>query len=1052
MNSRARIPPLNEEAAYIYVYALGTLARKGVSAVLTKSPYMRRLELVRYFGDLPGVLETTYQQHIQGTAEIMRSYVKMISALKANVFKVFIEVTTNTDNEMRRRGREILKVFDWIHQAYTRELAETALLPSLLGMLAVPPYRRPLGTYMKRLYMKALQDELNKEVYTCILDMLTGEMQGQEDRCRAADDSFAKILTKLRDNLLDFYEKILKSKHIGFIPELHTLLGRIRLDNITVQKLEEEYREKFLETLKKMYSIRLTPFDLDNDYVIDTIVIMPRKLFALFSLPAAFILRYRTLGTALGVGYVIVDILERLKVELKEQETSKDLVKRLKTYLNEIMRLIDAMLVNHSSTVITPRELVKITHNGSKTNNYTYVMTPLGLNNIVETSTDLEEHVGQHPLFDENACEFHENINVYKCIKGVHTSTFNGLWRNDFEKYYIAYVDDAYYVNYGSIDGVYCCLLRVLDEESETKASAKLDRMALRENINPYSLLELALHLLVELGPWPDPELMKLEPDGYIVGLFSPFLSHFDLELIQADMVPSAYQLDLINRLDKDVNLGMRISPQYLRDLVFNIDNYSLLVFSLLNVLYTFLFKDVVALSSRTSLLLRASEPYPTGAGNGIVDNAGDYVPKRIDVYTLTYFRLLANEYEKLATKIEDKVNEVNEISEEMNIENGELQALLDAFRSYSEHLKNYAELLKRLTDIVIGKYARGEEERINAIREELENLEKKFGTPLDQSSEKPPSGSLTSLIDSHVENIFLGTFSDKSAKNGDKAARLLLHGVISIQDLFQEFLVNTCNHHPNNCVAHICSYNRLAYQLTTKLQTIIGVTFRQAILEELNKHLENFIQNQGCNNSLEARIIDMSYQLPTQGIIKPYFHLPMGLSAAPRVLDALDTATLGQKYRDQIESRAKELVHQGYNGLTVNVLARYIVAPDLEKIIKNLKNERLGFFQEIQAPFTPHAHIKITPDTVFWNILGPSDESLERYPQHECGITQSPAKRPKLFYNTSYILYSFILEIRKKDNNPSKSNDRYDCSHTLANLEHIITKQMSNLLIKYIL
>ncbi|MCE4628286.1 MAG: hypothetical protein F7C34_03960 [Desulfurococcales archaeon] len=871
---------IKDEACHEYIYSLGTVSQSRLPAIIAKSPYMRRLQAVSYFSDLQDVLQTTYEQHVQGTSYIMRYYAPSVARIFSNLYEKWLlasyALARGTLSGSYVINNEVYKIYDKFRRIFCKyelRLKEVAPLPSLIGMLATPPYRRPFGTYMKRLYMKTLSGI----VWDSYTKIVTSILQGNINY--TIGDNYKRILSyalRALSGLVGFYSSVLTYDGVVLLEDIRRALSEADLGGLAGQ-----YPTRLRDIEKyytRYYISKIREFLLDLVYGLPLAILngtlhqrpdLMREAHRRYQLPSSFLLRYRVLSVFLGSAYIVRELLAKLNSEVIKSEE----------VLRELLKLLDAMTVNFQSVLLLLKE---VPDNPGRIR----YLSGLGAPSLVLAPTAMSPFLlAQGPAARINLIyskimklvanssdpQVQNKIRkaVDKCVRnGLHCllvdkRKLSGINTNALPSVYeIIEVElkdeigqsmlvvptdsrgyDSVYVDIGT----YCCILDV-QRNPEDVDLTRNTRCGTPESAIGTGLY---LSLLPNNVLGPNPPLI-------------PFPTHQLLALVQSDMLPSAFQLDLLHRMTKDINIGVRFSNLTIDDVVLHIEDYSILTVGILSNIYNYIFRKYPVHAQRVGLLLRASDEAIYCKANGL---------RIIDELAILYYEKLADEFERLASDIEQELNRLTGSGAAIN-------AIKGASKSLAKALRSLAALIHSLT------------------REVVATLTGQTGEPLDDilaciiDNLRERAGSFRNLIDPNVDHIFHLKdikYPWLQAEQGEaqQVEKEYLYSTLMPPGelgLITTGVLRSANVQP--------SPNLVASLVIDTLQTVLSSKLENLVKDEL----EDILRNQ----QVPADIVELFMQVPTQGTIKTYFHLPLGVPGGPRITEALNPKSIINALKNQ--------------------------------------------------------------------------------------------------------------------------------------------------------
>lgn len=989
---------------------------------------MRRLQSIQYFGDLEDVLQTTYEQHVIGTSELMKNFPKSILKVRVNFYTKFLLAALNDRVERSKDQHPIYSAMKTFYDGYSRRLSEISSIPSLLGMLATPPMRRPLGTTLKRSLMRVM----NRLLYE-------------------GESNIINKLKIMKENIINFYHYLLLSTKVRsdgeqgskrqrclheFIEPINTLV-QIAQEvfekdlNLPIRDFKdlvlEAYCEEYLEMINKLYTRRLYPYDNIKEE--------KDNLYLEYYLPTTFLLRFRTLGTALGAGYAIKIILNKLYnniKQIKERPSNKDqFIEDLKDVILEahdsMLQLGEAILINNSTTLVYSKELARIQIKCKKCGNTIELLLPvlIGVPNIIfnEGGVLLENEKGLAvspcEVSDrEKIINFNDNSNNYEVIIKYRNreikppATSISILEKPEEIRDIEYADHM----------VPCCVLKPRGKtRGPSMKYEKWYKSIINNLYNNYRSVtqSVATHLMLELLTDNGIEkLANLMKNNYNIGEeqylsiasivpmreMNPYISHFKINLIQSDMMPSAYQLDLLHRLDKDINIGIRVDYENLDEVVLGIDIYSFLTFTTLSSIYMYLFSDTTTLSRRIEILYKINDSkIDLKLEKNIFKKKGgiNISLRGLDLYLILYFSTLAISMKKNKNEIEKIIKEIEKITDfncqeqhqtptsaVSNKEEKEtitrLCAILNAAKTYKIYLEHYAALLdtlviKYLEDILNERNDISNvnpEDIIKHVLKEYLNCDEKC------SSGKSDYEPFLTLIDKFIKNKIINKTLD------DGGLRILIHAKAPLSEILirSNFLRKLATQY----------YNGLSYTTLHTLQNVYGPELDNALKQILNRRLDNILYSLP---ELETIIV----QVPVQGILKFYFHLPERATLMPRVVEALNPRLFS--FENNAPSEL-ENIRNRYENLADSMINFTRQISSDQDFIKLINEGKLNINN---MPSINGTGIIILPDLRLWNTLGPTDRINEFTPFDPKNIRAAT----RFLFRTVNIIIASVIKIK---------------------------------------
>ena len=964
-------PGFKELAAHNFVYSLGNVSHWDIAAKLVTSPLIRRLQSIHYFSDLQQILQTTYEQHVQGTSCLVQFYASSVAAIWANMEEKLLKASDS------QHGEQATTSYVKVYREYETRMKKVSPLPSLIGMIAAPPYRRPFGTYIKRDYMRLLASILRNKYLQHLLQQSNQSKNVSMDKIA---DNIISYLNIIKDEIINIYEKIINSEYIRFLPCIEKTLKLTEEykypSPFSYSQILNDYKKLLIESIKKEINNIFYIIDL----LIKNIVNIDRSdLEFIHLLPSAFLLRYRTLSTILGFAYVYYEILNNINNRIKKNNKIDNYIYE---DLDAILQVLDAMTVNFMTTLLLIVEINNIKIN----NNNIYYLSPLGAPEVMillpflasqnispdKKASIIANHISPFVAISvedakscsqfRKSCIFYKNnininknyINKYQIINRKLHKDFpheilvvpSTLWKPEIYRY---------------LRTAYCCVLT-----------------ARREDYGecPLSWSEGLGILGEELATSFVPTALGIQ--HMVNKSRRPFITYSMMTMIQSDMLPSAFQLDLLHRLTKDINMGLKISPLNIDDLVLNIDLYSMLVVDLLNAVYTHVFKDPATIAKRAGLMI---------AGDRLHGECPCY--RKIDVLAALYFLLLSKEYYEYYKNINNKIKEIKETIK--NVE-GSLQVILEAAKSLARLLESLSKLLRLLVQENLKRKTVRDCRQQNPASECIEKLENAFNSFLGFS-------------DIGVHQYLEFSLPVRKQNSQQDESRLLYHGIITLQTLTT--LLQEDDPAKNNP-------NYIARTLLILFQTAYSKGLENAIKNEINK----ILKNKDINSEVEKVIL----LIPTQGIVKTYFHLPVEIPGGPIIVDAMKlkppkTQDTPLQKMDNIEQK--------------------IFKPD--KSPKDYLELTETLPTILQDPQT-----RILPDTTLWTLSGPREDYRDNQPlilgkdedkkeEEKKKEKYNVAAEPKLVYKLN-LIYSIIIKT-KIDNALNEEEMRYIILKSLINI-----------------
>jgi len=1006
---------LSDETAHVYVYGMGTVTRRWLAAIISKSPYMRRLQAVRYFSDLYGILETTYEQHVQGTAEIAsrytHEYLRMMYNLVENSLLTNRELLKRLAGSKREPDAGVLdasiRALSGVYGEYVERVGLAAKVSTLIGMLAAPPFRRPFGTILKRRAMKLLAHK----IYIEGIKYYTGS---GSDGNQQAGSQVLEILKSMRDSIVGFYEELLgtvkpeRGKYAGLLPSLRALLEACKglevcEDFDGMEAREEAIVDSMLEDIRGFYKSRLTPFEEKSGYE------YKYKITSLIY-PALFTLRFRNLGTALGAGHAIKAIAEYLDRIAKMAYTraghaasggavKEEFCEVLRGILDILFQVGDAILINNSSTLLLVSDVARLEcqDSGGARESY-YVNTILGMPAVVLSDRGLfMTRIGaprqswEAGISKPEAGGF-QRVNLgARFRRKCRIVDLEGLLEDEnVEEVFLTYpyFESSAYIDMRSLP---CCIISPLDERRQGEY-----RRYLNSNIDP-GVLRLAAYIFDLMLPRRDRRQASGGRDEkrrwrrkILESGVSPFVSHFKVNQVQADATPSAYHLDLLNKLDKDINIGLRIDLRRLNDIVFNMDNYSFTVFNALNTIYTFLLKDVATVMLRMRLMNSLSQASPCT----LKTRKKEISIEMLDLIAILYYYLISREFEELETAIKGYLVRLERFIETLGMRGsrdiGECLGLLKSIRSIIGRYSNFIGSYRRLTSIVALELVR------RRYHVSLESLEKLADSLRCSSGISLRDLSFSDFSDFFVRGL-LGV-PEAAAENQSGGRQLVFHGLISILDMLnrsgcrQRDLVGRCGGYN--------VYNMLAFYISVGLQQALSTSLSAYLAEYANRQLKRLF------GSPRLRVRRVAIQAPSQGVLKPFFHLPVRQSALPRLIEGADLGHLALEHCKRVLQNEK--------GEEKERLVKYVgcIVDYLRLADYNLYSIDVGTLSDLAVTGKVARGVSgevIVPDEDYWEILAMGATKSDLFLEHRMS---NPKSRPRLFYGNLYFLYTIVVEV----------------------------------------
>ena len=938
-----RKPALSRESSYTHLYAIGDIEHSGIPAVIVKSPLVRRLQRVHYFGDLARVLETTYEQHIVGTSEIMREYPLSLINLSQRIFAHTIVSTLGLDRE---KQEAVYRELDGLFSQYKERVGEVAPISSLIGMLATPPYRQPFGTYAKREFIKILVEKLQAEL----------EQEENEN------NSFVNLLSSIRNNLVEIFSMILLESRKNrlsllfkpvFLNRIRSLvLGSDPLDftrkGIDLEKYEEAFIHTYLSRVREFYWSRITPWTYDI-----------KDPFILYQAPSIFLLRYRSMSSMLGLGLIASEIAKSIFEELlkSRNEPSEKLSDIIANELDELYKVMEAILINHSASISSLSDIVEVEdNNGDKIIRYSL----LGLNNYFieyDLNNPFSILIKEKSVKDwsiKPLSEKHSDPKVFNSIRLI-TNPSDTTYHDLMFPCCILSIKPVS-INIGSLDHIspdawYTKELgmHILSEALKRRGLLEISRLLEKSNThneNEIETIESIANIFTGIG---------VGGRSYPFIVWNPFISHFKLNLIQSDMIPSAYQLDLLHRLDKDINVGERMNYENLSELVFTLDVQALRTYMLLSVIYTNLFSDLAILSQRLGLISQASKSVPKQRLCSLIKNKKDCMYlncmrdiTRIDLFSIIHFYLVSKQLLEYSNKITKYINKVRQINRNLNdnLVKTTIEYVMELLKTINTLIQHYNSLLMELISYRLKEY--GCNETLETIRVIDDIISHRQVAP-------NISDDITNEIDSFMKvllGLYLGSNSRASSKSRNthqnRWKQVVVHGVVS----FYELALNSSKKKKDILLP---KYFNLAAMLASK---VIQGTHSGSLEEAFKRKAKELC---GLNVS------SVGVQLPVQGVLKHYFHLPYEFTQYPEVASAGDIhnilrVIINEKQRitgspiKRVENRYKKIFKR---------LADYLSVYDSQPLKETLR------LIERTAPSIPNTDSLLLPDAKKWRYIG---------------------------------------------------------------------------------
>jgi|GEM_PF-5603735 len=936
-----RKPALSRESSYTHLYAIGDIEHSGIPAVIVKSPLVRRLQRVHYFGDLARVLETTYEQHIVGTSEIMREYPLSLINLSQRIFAHTIVSTLGLDRE---KQEAVYRELDGLFSQYKERVGEVAPISSLIGMLATPPYRQPFGTYAKREFVKILVEKLQAEL----------EQEENENK------SFVNLLSSIRNDLVEIFSMILLESRKNrssllfkpvFLDRIRSLvLGSDPLNftkkGIDLEKYEEAFIHTYLSRVREFYWSRITPWTYDI-----------KDPFILYQAPSIFLLRYRSMSSMLGLGLIASEIAKSIFEEFlkSRNEPSEKLSDIIANELDELYKVMEAILINHSASISSLSDIVEVEdNNGDKIIRYSL----LGLNNYFieyDLNNPFSILIKEKSVEDwsiKPLSEKHSDPKVFNSIRLI-TNPSDTTYHDLMFPCCILSIKPVS-INIGSLDHI----------SPDAWYTKELGMHILSEALKRRGLLEIS-RLLEKSNTHNENEIETIESianvfTGMGVGgrsypfiVWNPFISHFKLNLIQSDMIPSAYQLDLLHRLDKDINVGERMNYENLSELVFTLDVHALRTYMLLSVIYTNLFSDLAIISQRLGLIHQASKTIPRQRLCSLIKNKKDCMyldcmkdAASIDLFSIIHFYLISKQLHEYSNKVKNYLDKISIINRNLHDYQAKatIEYIVELLETVRRLIKNYNRLLMELISYRLEKYG---------CNETLETI-KVIDDIISHRQVAPNiSDDITNEIDSFMKvllGLYIGSNSRASLKSRgphhNDVKQVVVHGVVN----FYELALNSSK---KNIL--LPKHFNLAAMLASK---IIQGTHSGSLEEAFKRKAKELC---GLN------ISSIGVQLPVQGVLKHYFHLPYEFTQYPEVASASDIHSILKIIHDEKQENTEspiKRVEKRYKKV-FKELANYLSVYDSKPLKETLR------LIEQTAPSIPNTDFLLLPDAKKWRYIG---------------------------------------------------------------------------------
>ena len=873
---------------------MGTTENRSIAGLLAKSPYLRRLQNVCYFSDLSSILETSYEQHIIGTSKIMTKYSR---ALHRTYAQLTLKILYSIDKKIREENREaevseeyknyasrLFLFYNKLIDEYEERLSKVGEVSSIIGMLAIPPFRRPYGTPLKRTYIKLIIDKLYDEII--------------DNECKQDQNNIClkSIIESIGKKFADLYTSLYECEYNN---------NQITCTNNIIRPLEwlnflneEETSQLKIEIVKSIRD------HFDNIFNLNKYQKKPEK-FRRILRSSTFLIKYRTLSVILGLAYTIDSVLRYLVSKIATGQGPITLGD-LRDVADVLFLTGESALVNHMASLSYPLDFyfVYIKKKNSKPDDKPEGYLAINFygargfipgsvfRSLATPRTNILEALENIGFKQEYEIALDEAEKVAVCNEPVENDPFNNT-----DKCKIIDINDKTNSEDSVLDATnpaepfkghhaFCCLFRASYKDPDRS------KFILTKE-EPYTVL-----VRYFLGIDSDEINMALNGD------WSIFVTYDWLNLVQNDHLPSAYQLDLLQKLAKDTNIGYRISYDVLDDLVLNISQYQYLTLNLLNTIYTFLLSDDTTIIHRTNLVLLGKQPIP-----------GCEKLTRIEAFAYIYFNLLVKEFRKYSSLINEKI-------EILNSNNNIVKYILTLANKIKELLDEYSELLETVS--YLGKYREiREEKECWTIRELINNLD------------------FNSLIDSQIIQILkLGDLATKKNKSRKEI-------LVPIRDSFVHLAASS----------HLSDYfselvNLMSWELT-KLQFIDSERINKVVNYILRKHLDVKCEddnNKGCDEDEEA--IELYITIPIQGVLKPFSHamdtptifpLMVSMLREEHILKLLEEPI---NNNDVVSETYKELYEEAYERLH-DILCKFS-SLSFKNIIDNLgmldENRDLGF------------------------------------------------------------------------------------------------------------
>ena len=929
--------------------------------------------MVKYFGDLPQVLETTYEQHIIGTSEIMKNYITAFFDYQLSYNQKLIIQAFDDKEETDMTNKFLLA----LRKSYVKKVSSVGSASSLIGMLAAPPFRKPFGSAMKRIYIKKLTEIL---------------LSGKKLNLKKIYELYVRLYSTIYDP---------SNNSIVFIEPIESLF-KDSMKRTEKEYIEYKFKQHLIEAIKSFYSKRILGVSGQMDLI---------RLYSpayVMQIIAHFLLRFRTLSSLLGLGYSVTRILEAMYnafSRLDERKNIGEFEEVLLELEESILILLEALLINHSSSILglyEARKLRVYKNNGTDHNEHEeyLILTPIGSYDTIVCFTNID------PMSDKlcsglpsdlktgtNVCEGDK-----KCFEVSDIAVENKKVRLKEIKI-IKKPLTSFYEDFE----VPCCILEV------NRPSNNALLVNILKEINKKVSTGLAGHIILQLfGSTIHLNDKAHETDGYIINKIKKyenqikippwsqlFLRYFTVNLIQSDMIPSAFQLDLLNRLSKDVKMGWQVDYDDLGEIVLNLENYAYLTYSMLSSIYTSLFSDLSVLSYRTTLLRVGSF-----TDQMVVSDGCNLALDKIVQYSMFYYSVLSNEFKTIAKQIKKLQKYINKKTIRNNSSQYIISKLIEFSSVIKELLIETSNLIDAITTEIISDMCNKNPNNIIELF-----FSKNLGINIKDVK-------FTSFSDFFVESIHSFFPREKTTQinltpdETEKVQPIQINGMINLVEVLLR------NEKLSKQLPE--KYNDLSYKTLLILQSTLGVTLNKALVEKIRIN---------CPPKVDPIIAVI--HVPIQGVFKPNFHLPYPIPSFPKL--AVTGVMKNYKRKCRSDNIVRRILCINSRHQEIDIWMKNYPDVEISELLNDLKDK----------PLSIDGETILVPDTGLWNTVGSSDILSEEISYKEG--RGSHIQITKVPYHLSFIIYSVVFNVPSGRENHSGIN--------IATLQNCVINSISDLI-----